>query len=70
METIRERIQYKDNRVDICFKNLNRRQQYECIRLLLANRTQNVYICKHDSTNEYINKLLSELKISTFSCAE
>jgi hypothetical protein len=68
MEAIREQLVYKEGKVLICMKELKPVEQYEVIRLLLATRTKDVLICSHDSTNEYINKLVQKLKLDTTTC--
>lgn len=68
MEAIREQLVYKEGKVLICMKELKPVEQYEVIRLLLATRTKDVLICSHDSTNEYINKLVQKLKLDTTVC--
>ena len=68
MEAIREQLVYKEGKVLICMKELKPVDQYEVIRLLLATRTKDVLICSHDSTNEYINKLVQKLKLDTTVC--
>lgn len=69
MDVIREQLLYKQNNVFICMKNLNQKEQYECIRLLVASRTKDVHICAHQSTNQYINTLFEKLNIvTTTSC--
>jgi hypothetical protein len=49
-------------------KSLNSKEQYECIRLLVATRTKDVHICTHQSTNQYINTLLEKLNIKSSFC--
>jgi hypothetical protein len=68
MEAIREQLVYKEGKVTICMKELKPVEQYEVIRLLLATRTKDVLICSHDSTNEYINKLLLKLQLEMTTC--
>ena len=68
METIREQLLYKQNKVNICMRNLSPKEQYECIRLLLATRTKDVKICKHTNTNKYIDKLLSIIDATIINC--
>ena len=70
MDVIREKLLYKDNKVFICMKSFNRREQYECIRLLVAMRTKDVHICTHQSTNQYINTLLEKLKVEFTTCSD
>jgi hypothetical protein len=61
MDAIREQLIYKEGKVQICMKDLSAQEQYELIRLLLATRTKDVLICKHNSINTYINTLLDNL---------
>lgn len=68
MEAIREQLVYKEGKVTICMKELKSVEQYEVIRLLLATRTKDVLICSHNSTNEYINKLIKKLQLDTTIC--
>jgi hypothetical protein len=68
MEAIREQLVYKEGKVLICMKELKPAEQYEVIRLLLATRTKDVLICTHDSTNEYITKLIQKLQLNTTVC--
>lgn len=49
-------------------RNLTPKEQYECIRLLLATRTKDVYICTHEATNSYIDSILKQMKISFYQC--
>ena len=70
MDVIREQLLYKQNKVEICMKNLNQKEQYECIRLLVASRTKDVHICTHQSTNQYINTLLERLNVKITSCGD
>lgn len=68
MEVIREQLVYKNVPVHICMKNLKPVEQYEVIRLILATRTENIFICTHESTNEYIDSILKKLQISSYQC--
>jgi hypothetical protein len=68
MEALREQLVYKEGKVIICMKELKPVEQYEVIRLLLATRTKDVLVCTHDSTNEYINKLIQKLNLDTSVC--
>ncbi len=70
MDIIREHLIYKDIPIHICFNKLKPTEQYECIRLLFATRTKDVFICKHNSINSYIDKLLKELKFEEKKCLE
>jgi hypothetical protein len=68
MDIVREQLLYKENKVHVCMSTLAKIEQYELIRLLLATRTKEVYICTHESTNDYINSLLKKLSISFYQC--
>jgi hypothetical protein len=70
MDLIREHLIYKDIPIHICFSKLKPTEQYECIRLLFATRTKDVFICKHNSVNSYIEKLLEDLKFQEEKCLE
>jgi hypothetical protein len=69
MEAIREQLIYKEGKVQICMKDLNPQEQYELIRLLLATRTKDVFICSHSSINTYISKLFEELNLNMTNCS-
>jgi hypothetical protein len=69
METIREKLLYKQNKVHICMRNLSPKEQYECIRLLLATRTNDVFVCTHEATNSYIDLILKKLAIGFYKCS-
>lgn len=68
METIREQLLYKQNKVHICMRELNPKEHYECVRLLLATRTKDVYICTHEATNSYIESILKKMSIEFYQC--
>jgi hypothetical protein len=68
MESIREQLVYKNVPVHICMKNLKPVEHYEVIRLILATRTENVFICTHECTNEYIDSVLKKLPIKFYQC--
>jgi hypothetical protein len=69
METIREKLLYKQNKVHICMRNLSPKEHYECIRLLLATRTNDVFVCTHEATNSYIDSILKKLNIGAYQCS-
>lgn len=48
--------------------SLTKIEHYELVRLLLATRTKEVYICTHESTNYYINSLLKKLSVEFYQC--
>lgn len=68
MDVIREHLVYKNVPLTICMKNLKPIEQYEVIRLLLASKAKNIKICTHESTNDYITKLLKELPVEFVQC--
>ena len=70
MDLIREHLIYKDIPIHICFSKLKSIEQYECIRLLFATRTKDVFICKHGCINPYVEKLLEDLKFQEEKCLE
>ncbi len=68
MDVIREHLVYKNVPMTICMKDLKPIEQYEVIRLLLASNSKNIKICTHDSTNDYITKLLKEVPVEFVQC--
>ncbi len=68
MELIREHLIYKDVPLKICMGQLKPCEHYEVIRCLLATRTNDVSICTHDTTNEYVNQLLKKLPVKFIQC--
>lgn len=70
MDEIRQQLTYKDNLVTICMAKLSSTERYDCIRLILATRTQNVQICTHEATNCYINSILKKLSVKFVRCWE
>jgi recombinational DNA repair protein RecR len=68
MEELREKIQYKDGPIEVCFKNLTPVDQYEVIRLILAFPDKEVSICTHDSTSTYIDNILKNLSVKFYQC--
>jgi hypothetical protein len=50
-------------------RNLSPKEQYECIRLLLATRTNDVFVCTHKATNSYIDLILKNLPIGVYQCS-
>ena len=69
MESIREQLLYKQNKVHICMRDLSPKEHYEFIRLLLPTRTKDVFICTHDATSNYIDSILKTLSISSYKCS-
>lgn len=68
MDVLREKLNYNSNNISLCMKNFTKQEHYEIIRMLLATGRHNVSICKHDCVNEYVDKLLSDLKVNTSEC--
>ena len=68
MEELREKFQYKDGSIDVCFKSLTPIDQYEVIRLILAFPDKNVSICTHESTTSYIDDILNVLPVKFHQC--
>lgn len=68
MDIVREHLIYKDVPITICMKDFKPVEQYEIIRCLLATRTKDVSICTHESTNEFIEKLLKDLPVKFVQC--
>jgi hypothetical protein len=68
MDLIREHLIYKDVPLTICMGQLKPCEHYEVIRCLLATRTNDVSICTHDTTNDYINQLLKKLDVQFIQC--
>jgi hypothetical protein len=69
MDIIREHLMYKNSPLLICMKNLNPQEHYECIRIFLESSKDNVTICCHGSTNQFINILIKKLKILEVDCS-
>jgi len=69
MDLIREHLFYSSVPVSICFGGMKTQEQYECIRLLLATRTKDVTICKHNTSNKYIEELLKLLTVEFNDCS-
>jgi len=69
MDVIREHLMYKNSPLLICMKNLNPQEQYECIRIFLESSKDNVTVCCHGSTNQFINILLKKLKMGQVDCS-
>ena len=70
MDIIREHLIYKNVPTTICMKDLKPIEQYEVIRFILATRTKDVSICKHNVVNEYIEKLIAQLPIQLVECSQ
>lgn len=63
METIRERIQYKNNDLSICMQSLKLVEQYEFIRLFLAVGHSKGTVCCIGECNNYIKLLFQKLPV-------
>jgi hypothetical protein len=48
--------------------NITPQEQYEIIRIILESKTEKITICKHTSTNKYIDVLLNKLNITLSDC--
>lgn len=70
MDAIRERIAYKDVAIHICFQGLGRKEQYECVRMVLAHREKGVTLCTHGCANAYIQTLIEGLRCVGFQCID
>jgi hypothetical protein len=68
MDLIREQLLYNQNLLTICLGKLSSQEQYECIRLLVASRTEGVSICVHSETNPYILELVKKLNLTLIEC--
>ena len=69
MDILREHLIYKDVPTMICMKQLKPIEQYEVVRFLLATRTKDVSVCKHDSTSTYIDNILKQLPLKFVQCS-
>ena len=70
MDLIREHLIYKDVPITICMKDFKPVEHYEIVRFILATRTKDVCICKHNSINEYIDKLIAQLPVKIVECPQ
>jgi hypothetical protein len=68
MDIIREHLMYKNSPLHICMNTITPQEQYEVIRIILESKTTEITVCKHNSTNTYIDTLLSTLNITLASC--
>jgi hypothetical protein len=68
MDVIREQLIYKNTTVHICMKDLKPIEHYEVVRLILASRNKNVFLCPHDNVNTYIDSIFKKLGIQEFQC--
>jgi hypothetical protein len=70
MDVVREHLMYKNNPLEICMKKLTSQEQYEFVRIVLESKTETIFVCKHASTNFYIDTLLAKLNIQLKQCSE
>jgi hypothetical protein len=68
MDVIREHLMYKNTPLTICMASITPQEQYEVIRIILESKTEKITICKHNSTNKYIDVLLNKLNITFIDC--
>jgi hypothetical protein len=68
MEKIREQLTYKEGKVVICMKELSFHDQYEVLRLIMATRTKDVFVCVHDGVTPYISNIIENLSLNTTDC--
>ena len=68
MDVIREHLMYKNSPLTICMANITPQEHYEVIRIILESKTEKITVCKHNSTNKYINVLLDKLNITLANC--
>lgn len=68
MDIIREHLMYKNSPLSICMVNITPQEQYEIIRIILESKTDKITICKHNSTNKYIDVLLDKLNVTINDC--
>lgn len=69
MDVIREHLMYKNSPLNICMVKIQPQEQYEVIRIILESKTHDITVCKHNSTNIYIDTLLQKLNISLKECS-
>ena len=67
MDIIRESLTYKKNTVHVCIGTLNRQEQYEFVRLILATRTTGVTLCDCQP-NQYVLRVLNRLGVTKTRC--
>ena len=68
MDVIREHLMYKNSPLTICMSSITPQEQYEVIRIILESKTEKITICKHSSTNKYIDVLLGKVNITLTDC--
>ena len=59
---------YKNIPLEICMEKITPQEQYEVIRIILESKTEQITICKHNSTNKYIDVLIDKLNITIKDC--
>jgi hypothetical protein len=69
MEHIREHLIYKNTSINVCLLTIPPQEQYELFRIILESKTDDVSICKHNSSNKYIDMLIQKLNISMKDCS-
>jgi len=70
MDIIREHLMYKNHPLEICMKQLTPQEQYEFVRIVLESKTETIFVCKHGSTNSYIDMLLEKLTVQLKDCSQ
>ena len=70
MDIIREHLMYKNHPLEICMKQLTPQEQYEFVRIVLESKTETIFVCKHGSTNSYIDMLLEKLNVKFKDCSQ
>jgi hypothetical protein len=68
MDVIREHLMYKNSPLKICMASITPQEHYEVIRIILESKTEEISICKHSSTNKYIDVLLGKVNITLVDC--
>ena len=68
MDVIREHLMYKNSPLTICMANITPQEHYEVIRIILESKTEDISVCKHNSTNKYINVLLDKVNVTLTDC--
>ena len=69
MDLIREHLMYKNTDLNICMKNLTPQEHYEVIRIILGSQNKNIFICRHNVTNKYVNTILDKMNITAKDCS-
>jgi hypothetical protein len=59
---------YKNSPLTICMASISPQEQYEIIRIILESKTEQITICKHTSTNKYIDVLLEKVNVKLIDC--